>query len=372
MRNKFVLGEPKINSNNANNLLNKVIKSNFFNENKYTRSLERKFSHLLKVKYAVATTSGTISIFLALKASGIKYGDHVIIPNITFPATANAVRLVGATPVLVDVNKKNLLIDTEKLKKKINNKTKAIIPVHISGRGNNIKSILRIAKKRRIKVIEDAAEALMSKVNNKFLGTYGEIGCFSFAPNKILTTGQGGMVVTNSKEIYKKLYQLKDQGRSKIIKGGEDNYKTVGYNFKFTELQAALGLSQLDEILKRKKTLINHYKVYKKHLPNNKYFRLIGFDLKSGELPLWTDVYCKDRNKLFEFLYKKKIICRYFWKPLHTLKQYKKNAKLFPNSKKLNNKLMWLPSSLHLKKKDIIDICHQINRYYKKNPFRFS
>ena len=93
----------------------------------------------------------------------------------------------------------------------------------------------------------------MSKVHKKFLGTYGDIGCFSFAPNKILTTGQGGMVVTNSKEIYKRLYQLKDQGRSKIIQGGEDDYKIVGYNFKFTELQAALGLSQLSEILKRKK-----------------------------------------------------------------------------------------------------------------------
>lgn len=370
MRKKFILAEPKINLDNANNLLKRVVKSNYFNENKYTKILEKKFSHLLKVKYVVATTSGTISIFLALKASGIKYGDQVIIPNITFPATANAVRLAGAIPVVVDVDKKNLLIDTKKLKKKINNKTKAIIPVHISGRGNNIKSILRIAKKKGIRVIEDAAEALMSKVHKKFLGTFGDIGCFSFAPNKILTTGQGGIIVTNSKEIYKKLYQLKDQGRSKIIQGGEDDYKVVGYNFKFTELQAALGLSQLSEIFKRKKTLINHYKVYKKYLPNNKYFRLIGFDLKSGELPLWTDVYCKDRNKLYKFLCKKKIFCRFFWKPLHSLRQYKQNAKFFPNSSELKNKLLWLPSSLHLKKKDIIKICNEINRYYNKNNLK--
>jgi len=204
----------------------------------------------------------------------------------------------------------------------------------------------------------------MSKKNKKYLGTFGHLGCFSFAPNKILTTGQGGIIVTNNKSIYKKLYKLKDQGRTRLIKGGDDKYSTTGYNFKFTELQAVLGLTQLNEIKKRKRILINHYAIYKKNLIQNKNFKLIGFDIKNGEVPLWIDVYCAKRNKLYNFLSRKKINCRYFWQPLNTLEAYKKSFYNLENSKKINKKLMWLPSSLNLKKNDLLKICNQINKFY--------
>ena len=227
---KILLAEPYIENIKTISLVKKVLKTNFPNEGKLTKLFEKKISKLLGAKYAVTTTSGTISIFLALKAAGIKEGDEVIVPNLTFPATANAVKLSGAKPILVDVNDNNLLINEKNLLKKINKKTKAIIPVHVSGRGSNIKEILKIAKNKKLFVIEDAAEAFMSKKDHKYLGTFGDLGCFSFAPNKIITTGQGGVVVTNNKLFYQNLCELKDQGRVGPTTGGEDKYNSVGYN----------------------------------------------------------------------------------------------------------------------------------------------
>ena len=364
--NKILLAEPVIETKKANVLIKQVLKANFPNEGKFAKLFEKKISLLLKTKYVVTATSGTISIFLALKALGIKKNDEVIVPNITFPATANAVELTGATPVLADINKSNLLIDENAIIKKINKKTKAIIAVHMSGRGNNIKNIVKIAKRKKIYLVEDAAEAFMSKYENKYLGTFGDMGCFSFAPNKIITTGQGGVIVTNNKSLYKKLIRLKDQGREGPTTGGEDNYVSFGYNFKFTNLQAALGLSQLDNIKKRASILKNHYKFYKKNLIENKNFKLIGFNLKKGELPLWTDVYCNKRNQLFHFLKKQGINCRYFWYPLNTCKPYKQSFSGLNNSKQLYRKLMWLPSSLNLTKDNLIKICNQINKFNSK------
>jgi perosamine synthetase len=365
-KNKILLAEPVLNSIDAVKLTNKVLRSNFPNEGKFARLLEKKICKLLNVKFAITTTSGTISIFLALKAIGVKKNDEVIVPNITFPATANAVELTGAKPVLVDVNIEDLLINEKSLLKNISKKTKAIIPVHISGRGSNIKNILKISKRKKIHVVEDAAEAFMSKLNNKYLGTFGSAGCFSFAPNKIFTTGQGGIVVTNNLTIYKNLLRLKDQGRVGPTTGGEDKYVSVGYNFKYTNLQAVLGLSQLKTLKKRINTLKNHYKFYKKNLIQNKNFKIIGFNLNKGELPLWTDVYSSKRNQLFHYLRKQGINCRYFWFPLNTCAPFKKSFLGLNNSKLLLNKLMWLPSSLALSKSDLRKICVKINKFNSK------
>ena len=358
---------PLINTNQSMILLKNVLSKEIPNEGILTREFEKKISKHLKVKYVTATTSGTIAIFLALKALKIKDKDEVIIPNLTFAATANAVKLAGAKPILVDINEKDLLIDVEKLKKKITKKTKAIIAVHISGRGSNIQQLKAISKKFKINLIEDAAEAFSSKHKNKPLGTFGEIGCFSFSPPKIFTTGQGGAIVTNSLKLYKEIIKLKNQGRIGKSNGGEDKFVSIGYNFKFTNLQSALGISQLKNIDWRKKKLIANYNFYKKNIVESSKFKIFNFDLKYGELPLWTDVYCKNRNKLFKFLIKKGIECRYFWHPINYCKPYKQSFKRLDVSKKLHGKLMWLPSSLKLKKKELSKICDSINEFNKKN-----
>jgi len=362
MPRKLLLAEPFIEKKDSLIMLKKVLDSNYINEGNLTRLFEKKIEKLLNVKYVATCTSGTASIYLALKALGIKNNDEILMPNLTFPATANAIKMAGAKPVLVDINKDNLLMQTSDLLKKINKKSRAIIPVHISGRGSNIKEILKIAKSKKLFLIEDSAEAFMSKLDKKYYGTYGDIGCFSLAPNKIITTGQGGLIVTNNLKLYKKIKYLKDQGRVKN-KNGENDYNSVGYNFKFTNLQAAVGLSQLKSLKWRIKKLKENYNYYRNNITSNKEFSLFNFEIKRGELPLWTDVYCSNRSAINKFLIKKNIFCRYFWKPINLLKPYSTSFVNLNNSKEIFGKLMWLPSSLSMNKKDLKKISKNINDF---------
>jgi len=357
---------PKIDYKEASAIISESLKSGLPNEGYLTKVFEKKISKLIDVKHVIATTSGTIAIFLALKSLDIGENDEVIVPNITFAATANAVSLTGAKPVLVDVNNKDLLINLNKLKKKINKKTKAIITVHVSGRGSNIKELKKISKKNRINLIEDAAESFMSKFQNKFLGTYGDLGCFSFSPPKIITTGQGGIIVTNNTKLFNKILQLKNQGRVGFSNGGEDKYASVGFNFKFTNIQSALGISQLNSIIWRKNKLIENHKLYKKYIKESNSLKIFDFNISGGELPLWTDVYCTKRNALHKFLLKNGFESRLFWHPLNYCKPYKKSFKDLDNSLKLKGKLLWLPSSFNIKKNQIIKISKLINLFSKK------
>ena len=361
---KFYPTNPIINTTDTLKLIKICLNKNFPNENVLTKKLENILKKLLRVRYVILTTSGTSAIYLALKANNIGRGDEVIIPNITFPATANAVHMTGAKVVLADVCLENLLLDVGLIDTKFSKKTKAIIPVHISGRGNNIINLKKFADKKKVTIIEDAAEALGSKYKNKSLGTFGTCGCFSLAPNKIITTGQGGIVVTNDKKLYKKIILLRDQGRYRDKKK-ESRYIYKGFNFKFTDLQSGLGLSQIKDFKKRKEKLLNIFKFYKKNLIKSKNFKIIGFDIKNGELPLWTDVYCTKAKLLYNYLKRKGIFCRFFWEPINTLKPYKKSFKSLQTSKKLKNNLMWLPSGQDLKKNELKFICSSINQFFK-------
>jgi perosamine synthetase len=360
MKNTVPWFSPQVGDDEQKNI-KRVIKLNYPNQGLFTKQFENKISKLLKIKYVVAVPSGTVAIYLALKAIGVKINDKVVVPNITFMATANAVTMVGAKVILVDVDKNNLGICMVSLKKIIiKNKIKAIIPVHVSGRASNILDVIKLAKKNKINVIEDAAEAFYSK-NTSFLGTLGDLGCFSFSPNKIITTGQGGAVVTNNKKNYLNLLKLRDQGRiGKVTGGGEDNIVSIGYNFKFTNILSSIGIAQLSKLKKRKKNLIKNYLIYKKNLPLTKSFKLFEFDLKKGELPLWTDVYVLNRDKLISKLKKKGIECRKFWTPLNLHPYYKKSFKYFPNSKFYYKKLLWLPSGFNMSKRIIQNVCKEI------------
>src|SRR5436190_5128851 len=179
-----------------------VLKRNFVNDGEVTQRLEREIASLLQVKHAVAVTSGTTALYLSLKALGVGPGDEVIVPDITFIATANAVTMTGAKPVLTDIDPDTLCLSPDACGRAISQRTKAIMPVHVSGRAGTIIPILELAKARGLPVVEDAAEALLSMHNGKFLGTLGQAGCFSFSPNKTITTGQGGLIVTNDDDIY--------------------------------------------------------------------------------------------------------------------------------------------------------------------------
>ena len=345
----------------------KVFLANFPNEGKFTNKFEKKISKLLNAKYCIATPNCTLSLYMVLKYLNLKKTDEVIVPNLTFPATANAVVMAGAKVVLCDINKNTLNIDTKDLKNKISSKTKAVIPVHVSGRACDFKEIKKICKKKKLFILEDAAEAFYSKYNNNFLGVIGDAGCFSLSPNKIFTSGQGGLIVTNNKKLFLFLKMFKNQGRYGAVTGGDDFYHINGGNFKFPNILSGIAMDELRHLKRRRKQLIKIYKFYHKNFKGNKNIKILPFKVDKGEFPLWVDAICKKRNDLVNYLESKNIFCRKFWKPLNKLKSFKSfNRKRFKNSDLLSDSLLWLPSAFNLTNSDLKIIVREIHNFYNK------
>ena len=211
----------------------------------YITSFENNFSSYCDVNFGISTSNGTTALHLSLISLGIGPGDEVIVPDLTFAATINAVLHAGATPVIVDVDPDTLLIDPEKIKAAISPNTRAVICVHLFGSPCDMNSICSLCKDGKIFLIEDCAQAHGATYNNKKVGSFGDIGCFSFFGNKIITTGEGGMCVTNSEELRDKMRILRDHG---MDPDRRYIHNVVGYNYRMTNIQAALGVAQLENI----------------------------------------------------------------------------------------------------------------------------
>ena len=212
---------------------------------RYIEQFESGFAAFCGVKYALTVSNGTVGLHLALATLGIKEGDEVIVPDLTFAATANAVRMTGAIPIPVDVERDSYCISVSAIEAAITPNTRAIIPVHLYGYPANMPDILRLATARSLLVIEDAAEAHGASIGGRVVGSFGDFGVFSFYGNKILTTGEGGMLTTNNYELFKRARHLRDHAMSK-----EKRYwhTELGYNYRMTNLQAALGVAQLQQV----------------------------------------------------------------------------------------------------------------------------
>jgi perosamine synthetase len=226
-------------------------------------------------------------------------------------------------------------------------------------------AILEVARKHRIAVVEDAAEAFISRVDGRALGTIGVAGCLSFSPNKSITTGQGGIVLTDDADLAGRLRALKDQGRPVKGTGGDDVHPTVGFNFKFTNLQAAIGLAQLrvlDARLERQRRI---YSIYAKALAGVPGIRLPGFDLARGETPLWTDAVVERRDDLDRWLSDRAMGCRRFWFPLHTQAPYRRADAELPVATRVAPKALWLPSAFTITDDDVASVCESIVSFLK-------
>ncbi|MBZ5636447.1 MAG: DegT/DnrJ/EryC1/StrS family aminotransferase [Acidobacteriia bacterium] len=337
-----------------------VLDSSFLNDGEVTTQFERQTAELLGCRHVVATTSGTTAIFLALAGIGVGAGDEVLVPDVTFIATANAVTLAGAKPVLVDVDPQKLTIDPQCIERAITPRTKAIVPVHVSGRAADMGGILDIAKRHGLLVVEDAAEAFLSKHEGKALGTFGVAGCYSLSPNKTITTGQGGLIATDDDRLHVRLRELKDQGRPERGSGGDDAHNSIGYNFKFTNLQAAVGLGQLRDLSRRLERMRDIYRGYAEGLRGVRGVSVLPFCIEGGEVPQWTDVFVERRDALYDQLVARRICGRRFWHPLHTQAPYRASDELFPNSTKLVPHAMWLPSAFTLSDADVTAVCGEI------------
>jgi len=331
---------------------------------KYIDEFEQSFARYCGVKYALSTSNGTVALHLALVSLGIGKNDEVVVPALTFIATANAVTYTGAKVVLVDSHPGCWCIDPGKIEKAITSRTKAIIPVHLYGHSADMDPIIKIAKKYNLYVIEDAAEAHGAEYKKKKVGGIGDVGVFSFYGNKIITTGEGGMIVTNNKKVVEKANMLKNHGMDPQKKYW---HSVVGYNYRMTNIQAALGLAQLKRInslIERRRKLAMLYNLYLSDID--------GITLPPEES--WAKNVCwlysilideskfkVDRNGLIAKLFAKGIDSRPFFYSMHTLPPYKKNI-CFPVAQRLSNEGINLPSSPNLSIRDVEYICHTIHQ----------
>ena len=337
-----------------------VLASGFVNDGPVTAAFERRLADMLDVPYAIATTSGTSALFLALAALGIGPGDEVIVPDVTFVATANAVRLTGATPVLADVDPTSCCLEPRAAERVLTPRTRAIVPVHVSGRPGPLDALLTFASHQGLFVVEDAAEALGSRLGERALGTIGDVGAFSFTANKLITTGQGGLVVTRNAALARRLRMLKDQGRVERGTGGPDAHPTVGYNFKFTDLQAAVGLAQLDDLDRRLAHRRALLAMYRRHLRGVPGVRVIPVDVEAGVCPLWVDAWVDGRDDLHHWLLARGIETRPYWRPVHTQPPYRAADERFPVATSTCAKTLWLPSSLTMDEAAVARVCAEI------------
>jgi len=238
----------------------KILKSGMLTLHNYVREFEMRFAEICGVKYAVAVNSGTSALEIALRSLGLKDGDEVIVPTNTFSATAAAVLFAGGRPVFTDIDPSSLCIDAENVQKYITSKTRGVIAVHIGGLiCPEIEAIRDICNDKGLFLIEDAAHAHGSTINGRYAGSLGDVGCFSFYPTKVITTGEGGMITTNNEDVAEKARVLRDQGKESFHSG---RIVQLGYNWRMPEINAAIGLMQLrrlPEIIERRNRLAEFY-----------------------------------------------------------------------------------------------------------------
>ncbi|NQS89652.1 LegC family aminotransferase [Patescibacteria group bacterium] len=329
------------------------------------QKFEGKFAEYLNAKGAVSTQSGTAAIHMALYELGIGEGDEVIVPVLTFIATINPIKYVGAIPVFVDVDINTWNIDYSKVEKKITEKTKAIIPVHFYGNPCNMDEITKIAKKHNLFVIEDATESLGSKYKSKYTGTFGDLGCFSFNGNKIITTGGGGMVVGHDRDRLDHIKFLVNQARDES-KGYY--HSEIGFNYRMTNIEAALGLAQLerlDDFLAEKKRF---NEIYRQELKN---IRFIEFqeECDGGESSCWlTCIILKEKidiNDVQKKLKEKGIPTRRVFVPIVEFPPYKRYKQSdCRNSYSIYEKGLCLPSSTVNSEGDIYYVCKVLRELF--------
>lgn len=315
---------------NASRYVNDCLDSGWISsQGKYVRMFEERFAGYIGTKYALAVSNGTSALHLALLGLGIKKGDKVSVPNLTFAATINTILYTGATPEIIGTDVNTLCLDWRYVKSKI------VIPVHLYGYPTPIPKSNKI-------IIEDCAEALGAEIDGKKVGSIGMVGCFSFFANKILTTGEGGMVTTNDSELYLRMKKFRDHGKDEGY-----HHSLVGYNYRMTALQAAVGLAQLEEIdwiLERRREI---YDWYSRLIPDTR-------PNISGRVNWLYTTLIDNRDKVIESLYDNGIESRPIFEPLNTMDIYKKYVKIeYKNSVSLSKRGISLPTYIGLTENDV-------------------
>ena len=354
---RLPVASPNLKGNEFNYLVEAFLSTWTSSTGAYITEFEEKFSAYSGQDYGVATSNGTVALHLALVTLGIKEGDEIIVPDLTFAATINAVLYCKAIPVIVDIERDSWCIDPEEIKKAITPKTKAIIPVHLYGQPCDMDPIMSISREHDLWVIEDCAEAHGAKYNGRVVGSFGHINCYSFYGNKVITTGEGGMCVTNDKELDRKMRVYRDHGMSK-----EKRYwhEVIGYNYRMTNLQASIGVAQLeriDEIHAFRSDIENTYKEKLGNIPGLEFQR---GSIENREKIIWLVcglVAAEKRDDLIAKLNEKGIDCRPFFYPLSVMPIYKEYTFSNQVSLEVSARGLNFPTSETVKDKTIDIIC---------------
>jgi perosamine synthetase len=341
-------------------ILNKNI-----SQGKLTEVLEKKISQYLKVRFVMMCSNGSSAMLIALMALNLKKGDEIIVPDRGWISIAHAAHILGIKLNIVDVKKNIPIINEDLIEKAITKKTKAIIPIHMGGRSCDMRKINYIAKKNKLHLIEDAAQAFGVKNNKKFLGTCSLMGCFSLSTAKTFSTGQGGFIVTNNKLIYKKIKMMRTHGLKDTIQ--IKKWTMPGFNFRYTDLQASVGLNQYNYINVNISKMKIIYYLYKDHLIENNIFKLIPVNIKNGEIPQYIEALCTKREDLIKFLIKNNIDCRRFYPSISEAKYLALSNKnsFFFNSNIFSKNGLYLPSGPDQKLQDLHKVIKLINFYLK-------
>lgn len=355
----------KINKENLKQV-NNSFKSKLFSEGVITKKLETKIKKYLKVKHVIATTSGTSAILLILiyLQQKYKFKNEIIISNRSWISPAHSCHILGLKLHLVDVKKNYPIANEEKIIQSINKKTLAIICVQLNGKSVDISKIKKSKNYKKYKpfILEDSAQSFSSKHNGKFIGTFGDAGILSFSMGKIVSSGQGGAIITDDNLLDKKLRLIKNNG---IINRYTDRWNTFGLNFKFTDIQASLLLKQIDKINFNVKKLKSLYKFYENNLKNTKSLSLIytSKDFKHGWVPLYVECLSSKRDKILNILKKNKIQARKIYPSLNSTKYLTTKGKKFQESEKFNKNLFYLPSGPDQDKNSLKKIFEIIKNY---------
>tara|TARA_Y100000004_G_scaffold48606_1_gene53537 strand:+ start:2045 stop:3139 length:1095 start_codon:yes stop_codon:yes gene_type:complete len=332
-------------SDKAKEYVNDCLNSSWISsKGKYTKIFEDMFALKTGIRYTASCCNGTCALHLALMALGVGEGDQVIVPSFTYIASANAIKYTGADPVFVDCLEDTWQIDPKDVLRKITPKTKAIMPVHLYGHPANMDAICQIALDNNLFVVEDCAEAFGSKYKDRHVGSFGDVSAYSFFGNKTITTGEGGMVVTNNPALHDKILKLKSQG---LVSGRQYWHDVIGYNYRMTNIQAAIGCAQLessDKILEQKRALA-HY--YMDHFQNTE----ISWQKESDDVlhSYWMfnvimDIDINQRNTMMDKLNEKGIETRPLFYPIHTMPIYYKKNEIHPVCEKINSTGFSIPS----------------------------
>lgn len=352
MRERIPVAEPIIDEMEVE-LVTRAIKSGWISTGEYVGLFEEKFARFCDSRFGVSVCNGTAALQLALAALRIGRGDEVIVPDLTFTATADVVLHQKAKLVLIDADPQTWNIDPGKIEEKITKRTRVIIPVHLYGHPADMDPILAIAKRHNLLVIEDAAEAHGALYKGKKVGSIGDIGCFSFFGNKIITTGEGGMLLTDDEDVASRASFLRNQAQSKSAKYFHPD---LGFNFRMTNLQAAFGVAQMgkmERIIERKREIAG---IYNKFLADVRELTL------PPEMPWARPVYWmysvlvegdrKRRDKVIQKLDEKGIETRPFFHPIHTMPMRKTRGR-FPVARDLSARGINFPSSANLTQEEI-------------------